>query len=77
IGGCCGTMSKHLQKMRAALDSQPKRQIPTLDQITDRIGPFSSLNDGTGETANTPPRRRSKRTSKTAVKKKCLNVINP
>ena len=64
IGGCCGTMPEHLRKMRAALDNQPKRQAPTLDRITDRIGPFSSLSDGTGDTKTAPPRRRSRRAAK-------------
>jgi 5-methyltetrahydrofolate--homocysteine methyltransferase len=73
IGGCCGTMPDHLRKMRAALDSRPKRQAPTLDQITDRIGPCSSLNDGTDDTAAPPPRRRSRRISKTTAEKSAIN----
>lgn len=74
IGGCCGTMPNHLRKMRATLDSQPKRQAPTLDRITNRIGPFSSLNDGTSDTTAPQPRRRSGCISKTTAEK---SVINP
>lgn len=69
IGGCCGTMPNHLRKMRAALDSQPKRQASTLEDITDRIGPFSSLNDGTDDTSVPTPGRRSRRLLKATAEK--------
>jgi 5-methyltetrahydrofolate--homocysteine methyltransferase len=60
IGGCCGTMPAHLEKMREALDSVPRADRPTLDQITDALGPFSSASDGTGDDA-TPERRTRRR----------------
>ncbi|EEE37615.1 methionine synthase I [Rhodobacteraceae bacterium KLH11] len=59
IGGCCGTMPEHLRKMREALDTQPGRERPTLDQITDALGPFTSPSDGTGDQA--APERRTRR----------------
>jgi 5-methyltetrahydrofolate--homocysteine methyltransferase len=59
IGGCCGTMPAHLEKMRAALDSTERGSRPTLDQITDALGPFSSASDGTGDDA--APERRTRR----------------
>ncbi len=59
IGGCCGTMPAHLEKMRVALDSTERGARPTLDQITDALGPFSSASDGTGDDA--APERRTRR----------------
>jgi 5-methyltetrahydrofolate--homocysteine methyltransferase len=47
IGGCCGTMPEHLVAMRAALDTQPKGDAPTLDEIVAALGGFSSQSDGT------------------------------
>ena len=47
IGGCCGTMPAHLEKMREALETRPRGERPTLEQITDQIGGFSSASDGT------------------------------
>ena len=47
IGGCCGTMPEHLRAMRAALDGKPRGERPTLDEITARLGGFSSAQDGT------------------------------
>ena len=47
IGGCCGTMPAHLTKMREALETRPRGERPTLEQITDQIGGFSSVSDGT------------------------------
>ena len=47
IGGCCGTMPAHLEMMRAALETRPVGDRPTLEQITERIGGFSSASDGT------------------------------
>ena len=61
IGGCCGTMAEHLSMMRAALESRPRGPRPTLDQITDALGPFSSAADGTGEDAAAPRRTRRRR----------------
>ncbi len=59
IGGCCGTMPDHLARMRDALETRPRGDRPTLDQITAALGPFSSAVDGTG--ADDPAPRRSRR----------------
>jgi 5-methyltetrahydrofolate--homocysteine methyltransferase len=58
IGGCCGTMPDHLRAMRAALETQPKGDRPTLEMIAERIGGFSSASDGTGDTSGEPKRER-------------------
>ncbi|MCE8524047.1 betaine--homocysteine S-methyltransferase [Ruegeria pomeroyi] len=58
IGGCCGTMPAHLTAMRAALDSTPRGARPTLEEIVDKIGPFTSASDGTGDDAG--PERRAR-----------------
>ncbi|RID92234.1 betaine--homocysteine S-methyltransferase [Gemmobacter lutimaris] len=58
IGGCCGTMPEHLRAMRAALESRPKGPRPTLDDISSRLGGFSSASDGTGEDAGSARRER-------------------
>ncbi|MFV1531385.1 MULTISPECIES: betaine--homocysteine S-methyltransferase [unclassified Phaeobacter] len=59
IGGCCGTMPDHLRAMREALDTRPRGEHPTLEQIVQILGPFSSDSDGTGE--DNAPERRSRR----------------
>lgn len=46
IGGCCGTMPEHLRAMQQALESRPRGRRPTLEQIADRLGGFSSVDDG-------------------------------
>lgn len=61
IGGCCGTMPEHLEHMRAALDNTPKGSAPELAEIASALGDFSSLTDGTGDTAPTRPARRNRR----------------
>ena len=61
IGGCCGTMAEHLSKMRDALETRPKRERPTLDEITDALGAFSSAVDGTEKGIDAAPKRRSRR----------------
>lgn len=58
IGGCCGTMPEHLKAMRAALESRPKGPRPTLEQISETLGGFSSASDGTGDTSDAPKRER-------------------
>ncbi|MGR3453062.1 betaine--homocysteine S-methyltransferase [Pseudooceanicola sp.] len=60
IGGCCGTMPEHLEKMHEALSTRPRGPRPTLDEITAKLGAFSSASDGTGEDA-APARRRTRR----------------
>lgn len=59
VGGCCGTTPEHLRHMREALDTRPRSDRPTLEQIADTLGPFSSAGDGTGDDA--APERRSRR----------------
>ena len=61
IGGCCGTMPEHLAAMREALETRPRGTRPTLEQIAETLGGFSSASDGTGEDAAAPARRRSRR----------------
>lgn len=58
IGGCCGTMPEHLRAMRAALESRPKGPRPTLEDISAKLGGFSSASDGTGDDAGAPRRER-------------------
>jgi 5-methyltetrahydrofolate--homocysteine methyltransferase len=64
IGGCCGTMPEHLEKMRAALETRPSGPRPTLDTITAALGAFSSASDGTGDTP--APQRERRRRSRRA-----------
>lgn len=61
IGGCCGTKPEHLIAMREALETRPRGPRPTLDQITETLGAFSSANDGTGDDAAAPARRNRRR----------------
>jgi len=61
IGGCCGTMPEHLRHMREALDTRPRGERPTLEQITGALGAFSSASDGTGEDTGPVRSRRSRR----------------
>lgn len=58
IGGCCGTMSEHLKAMRQALETRPKGPRPTLEDISAKLGGFSSATDGTGDTSGEPRRER-------------------
>lgn len=59
IGGCCGTMPEHLEKMLEALSTRPRGPRPTLDEIVEKLGGFSSAGDGTGD--DVAPARRSRR----------------
>lgn len=63
IGGCCGTMPEHLRHMREALDTRPRGEAPTLDQITAALGAFSSAGDGTGDDTPKKRERRGRRRS--------------
>lgn len=66
IGGCCGTTPEHLSHMRAALENTPRGDAPTLEQIAEELGGFSSGVDGTEENGGGPTReRRGKRRAKT------------
>lgn len=58
IGGCCGTTAEHLEKMHEALSTRPRAERPTLDQITEALGAFSSAADGTGDDDGGPKRER-------------------
>ncbi len=59
VGGCCGTMPAHLEKMREALDERPAGTCPSLDAIVEALGPFSSDTDGTDD--NEPNARTARR----------------
>ncbi|MGJ8545460.1 MAG: betaine--homocysteine S-methyltransferase [Sulfitobacter sp.] len=63
IGGCCGTMPEHLERMRDALDSTPRGAAPELAQIEAELGGFSSAGDGTGDDTPAPRERRGRRRS--------------
>ena len=67
IGGCCGTMPEHLRHMRAALDTRTLEFPPSLEEIADRLGGFSSATDGTGQEDDTPRRPRNRRRSRAAT----------
>ncbi|MEP3345896.1 MAG: betaine--homocysteine S-methyltransferase [Litoreibacter sp.] len=47
IGGCCGTTPVHLRAMRTALETRPRGERPTLEQVSQKLGGFSSESDGT------------------------------
>ncbi len=59
IGGCCGTMPVHLEKMREALENTPKGPAPDLAEVEAAMGGFSSADDGTSGIA--PPKRERRR----------------
>ena len=61
IGGCCGTTFEHLVAMREALDTREVPARPTLDEIAEKLGGFSSAADGTEEGAAAPARPRRRR----------------
>lgn len=61
IGGCCGTTPEHLRSMREALETRDARDRPTLDEIADALGGFSSTVDGTEADAPGPARRSNRR----------------
>jgi 5-methyltetrahydrofolate--homocysteine methyltransferase len=64
IGGCCGTKPAHLRLMREALDTRTMEHPPALEEIVDRLGPFSSPADGT-EPDQAPERRAGRRRRRT------------
>ena len=61
IGGCCGTMPEHLAAMHKALTERPRGPRPTLEQIAQTLGGFSSASDGTGEDTGPSRERRGRR----------------
>ncbi len=60
IGGCCGTRPAHLSEMRRRLQEDPLGDPPSLEIIVEKLGGFSSANDGT-ETQTAAPRARRRR----------------
>ncbi|MFK7744374.1 MAG: betaine--homocysteine S-methyltransferase [Roseobacter sp.] len=65
IGGCCGTQPDHLRHMRDALDKREMIAPPSLEEIVDKLGAFSSLVDGT-EPQDESSRRTSRRRKRTS-----------
>ncbi|MBY6047053.1 betaine--homocysteine S-methyltransferase [Vannielia litorea] len=63
IGGCCGTTPEHLAAMREALDTRPAAAAPTLEEIAEKLGGFSSASDGTGDGPAPERQRRGRRRS--------------
>lgn len=61
IGGCCGTRPEHLSAMRAALETQDAGPAPSLDQIVEVLGPFTSADDGSTPTEGADRPRRGRR----------------
>ncbi len=61
IGGCCGSMPAHIRAMRAALEDHVPGPRPSLDEISARVGDFTSADDGTGDAAAASESRRSRR----------------
>lgn len=63
IGGCCGSRPVHIEAMRRALETTPPGdRRPTLDEVRERVGEFSSADDGLGGTPS-PTRERRRRRS--------------
>ena len=63
VGGCCGTTPEHLRAMREALDTRPRGDRPTLEEIAARLGGFSSASDGTDDAGPTRRARTGRRRS--------------
>jgi 5-methyltetrahydrofolate--homocysteine methyltransferase len=63
IGGCCGTMPEHLRAMHKALETRPRGPRPSLEEISQKMGGFSSASDGTGDDDAAPRERRGRRRS--------------
>ena len=61
IGGCCGTMPQHLEKMRRALESRDIGEAPSLQVIEEKLGAFSSSDDGTNPANQAQKRARRRR----------------
>ncbi len=61
IGGCCGTTPEHLRAMKDALETRPRGERPSLEDIADRLGGFSSASDGTGDDDGASRRRTRRR----------------
>lgn len=67
IGGCCGTTPEHLKSMRAALENTSRGDAPSLEEITEALGGFSSGVDGTEKDGGGAPvrERRGRRRAQT------------
>jgi 5-methyltetrahydrofolate--homocysteine methyltransferase len=52
--------------MRKALDTLDDRSVPTLEEIVEVLGPFSSESDGTEANVDAEPRRPRRRRRATA-----------
>lgn len=65
IGGCCGTTPEHLAAMKAALDSTPPGEPPTIYDIIEKVGALTgstaSLLDKSAAPAVPAERRRRRR----------------
>lgn len=61
IGGCCGTTPAHLRLMREALETRPVGARPSVEDIADALGAFSSASDGTGDEPQPARVRRGRR----------------
>jgi len=44
--------------MRKALETRPRGPKPTLEDVSAKLGGFSSASDGTGDTSGEPKRER-------------------
>lgn len=61
IGGCCGSKPEHIVAMRRALETTPPGgRRPTLDEIVEKLGAFTSADDGASG-APAPRRERRRR----------------
>lgn len=61
IGGCCGTMPEHLAAMRRALEDVPPGPRPSLEDVSAKLGGFSSASDGTDGEGPVRRERRGRR----------------
>lgn len=57
IGGCCGTKPEHLIAMREALDTRARGAAPSPAQIVEKLGEFTSADDGTDPNSARPERK--------------------
>ena len=59
IGGCCGSKPEHIRAIRRALETTPPGGRPSLDLIREKLGEFSSADDGAS--GNEAPKRERRR----------------
>ena len=65
IGGCCGTSADHVRAMRTALDTTPKGDPPTAEDIANRLGvAWKDLPDAASSDASEERARRRRRRPK-------------